>query len=403
MKLFKKIIAVVMALVIGLSAVYSTAAISTDVQSSRPQFYSVEDYKQKLWDEGFPVFTTEQFLKIYTFFGKIISVVTGRWIFSPERIEVTVDDFVTEACNHIMENSGLDIVSILKNFPDFDDLADITYSVFEIDTLEFRNQMYDKRDECWANGDNTMATLYYFLGAYFSCIEKCEVVSEPTADNPDVYAVYLRLTFKDGGTEIYRPRIFINKVTGECTGNDSTGLVGIGFNFNLSEMMVYATIDCWMREFGFCVLYDVAANSMPLLWHYVTRRFEFEYDGLEWMIQMWKGNYLITNGGEVGLYNREPGSFGTFYNTATDDQLLEMSLQIYHGDELLVNQDPQLHWWVNGFQMGERRYIPDSLTLHFSIVMPDEEMLKAFCEAMDNHYRHDVTYTVDGLKVSVVW
>lgn len=403
MSLFKKSVAVVMALIIGLSAVLSTFAISADVRSGRPQFMSLSDYKQKLWDEGIPVFTTEQFLSIYNVIGTIFRVVSGQWLFAPERIEVTVDDFVTEACNHIMVNCGLDIVSILTNAPDINDLAEIANKVFEIDTVEFRKQMYDKRDESWANGDNTMANLYYFLGAYFSLIEKCEVVSEPTAADPDVYAVYLRLTYKDGGTDEYRPRIFINTVTGECTGVDGTGLVGIGFNYNLADLMVYATIDGWMREFGFCIMYDLAANSMPLLWHYVTRRFEFEYDGLEWMIQIWKGNYLITNGGEVGLYNRTPDKWGSYYNCATDDQLLEMSLQIYHGDELLVNQEPQYHWWINGFKMCDRMYIPNSLTMHFTIVMPDEEMLNAFCEAMDNHYRKDVEYTVDGLKVSVVW
>ncbi len=403
MKAAKKIIALAMALVIGLSFSLSTFAVSSDVQSSRSIFMSLDEYKQKLWDEGVPVFTTEQFMNIYKVFGSIFSFFTGQWLFSPERIDVTVDEFVTEACNHVYLNCGLDIVSILKNFPDINDLAEITDNVFEIDTVEFRNQMYDKRDECRRQGDNTMANVYYFLGAYFSVIEKCEVLSEQTADNPDVYAVYLRLTFKDGGTEIYRPRIFINTVTGECSDKKGAGLVGIGFNFNLAEMMVYATIDCWMRNFGFCLFYDLAANSMPLLWNYETRRFKFEYDGLEWMIQAWKGNYLITNGGEVGLYNRTPDKFGTFYNCATDDQLMEMSMQVYHGEDLLVNQEPQFHWWINGFNMSDRMYIPSSLTMKFSIIMRDEEMLKAFCEAIDNHYRKDVTYTVDGLKISVVW
>lgn len=53
--------------------------------------------------------------------------------------------------------------------------------------------------------------------------------------------------------------------------------------------------------------------------------------------------------------------------------------------------------------MSKRLYIPDSLTMKFSILMPDEEMLNAFCESIDNHYRHDVKYTVEGLKVNVVW
>ena len=38
-----------------------------------------------------------------------------------------------------------------------------------------------------------------------------------------------------------------------------------------------------------------------------------------------------------------------------------------------------------------------------AIEMKDEEMLKAFCDAVDNHYRKDMKYTVDGLTVNVVW
>ena len=80
-----------------------------------------------------------------------------------------------------------------------------------------------------------------------------------------------------------------------------------------------------------------------------------------------------------------------------------MSMQILHGDKVLVNKPLQLHWWVNGFNLGTRMYLPESLTMKFSIVMKDEEMLKSFCEAIDNHYRHDVTYTVDGLTVYAIW
>ena len=114
------------------------------------------------------------------------------------------------------------------------------------------------------------------------------------------------------------------------------------------------------------------------------------------MIQIWKGNYLIINGAEVAVYNRNPDEkFGTFYDTATDGQHMEMSLQVYHGDELIVNREPQMHWrGGNGFQMSTGIYIPDSLTINFSILMPDENMLKAFCDSIDKHYRKDVTYSV---------
>lgn len=399
MKNFKKIIAVILSLIITATAALPAVAISTE----QAEISGISDYKQMLWEEGFPVFSTEKFMKIANIFNSIIRLFTWQWIFPENHFNVTIDDFVTNACDYVFENCCLDIVTLLTNIPDINGFAEITTKVFNIDTVEFRNQMYAKRDEYWDQGNTFLSSACDLLGAYMSVIELCEVYAEPTANNPVVYEVRIRLTYRDGGSDIINPGIFINTETGECTNRNNSGLVKTGFNFSLADMMVYATIDCWMRDFGFCVFYDIAANSMPLLWNYETRRFKFDYNGLEWMIQIWKGNYLITNGGEVGLYNRKPGSFGTFYNTATDDQLLEMSMQVYHGDDLIVEQKPQKHWWVNGFNMSDRMYLPESLTLKFSIVMPDEEMLNAFCEAIDNHYKHDVTYSVDGLTINVAW
>lgn len=402
MKITKKILAFVMAFIISVTAFLPAYALSTEVQYSRPDLFDIKEYKQKIYDEGYPVITTEQFLSIANFFGFVKSVFTGGLFLPREKFNVTVDDFVTEACNDIYLHCGLDIVALLTNVPDINGLAELTVKVFQIDTATIKDQLYEKRDEFARQGNPTLAKACFFLGAYLSIIEECLIYAEPTED-PDVYEVKLKATFKDGGCEYYYPGIFINVVTGECSNEDGSGLVGTGFNFNLKSMLVYATIDSWMRNFGFCVFYDIAANSMPLLWNYVTRRFRFDYDGLEWMIQIWKGNYLITNGAEAGVYNRQPGSFGTFYNCASDDQLMEMSLQVYHNEELLVDQPPQMHWWINGFQMNSRRYEPMSLTMKFSIQFPNEEMLYAFTESIDSHRKQDVTYTIDGLTIYVTW
>ena len=401
----KRIVSFFMSIVIVITAFVPTFAYSrtkSDVAFARPEIMTLSEYKAKLLEEGFPVITTEQFLKVTSFFLFIFRVATGRIFLHQENFDVSFDELVGNACDTVYNDCGLDIVSLLKSIPDFNDPAKIAVEVFDIDTDTIRDEMYNKRDEAKENNDEVMYFVYYFLGAYLAIMEKCTIYSVPTED-PDVYEVKAMIYFNDETTDSLDTDIYINVVTGECTNKDGSGLAGTGFNYNLHESLAYATIDSWMRRFGFCVFYDIAANSMPLLWNYITRRFTFEYDGLEWMIQIWKGNYLITNGGEVGVYNREPGTFGTFYNCATDDQLMEMSLQVYHGDDLLVNQDPQMHWWINGFQMSKRRYIPDSLTMKFTILMPNEEMLNAFCESINNHYLHDVSYTVEGLKISVVW
>lgn len=405
MKISKKILAAIMAVVIGLTACLPAAALSyNETQNNRPEILTVSEYKAKLWEEGYPVFTTKQFLKIYNMISLVVNVMTGQGFHADDRFDVTVDEFVTESCNHIYQNCGLDIVSLLTNIPALNDGAELITKVFNIDIETIREEMYDKRDAYEDEGNTVMSSVCFFLGAYLAIMDKCEIFAEPTEEDPNMYEVKLKVTYRNGEYDTHCPGIFINAETGECTGNDSTeGLLGIGFNFNLSEMMVYATINAWMRDFGFCLFYDLAAGSMPALWNYITRRFKFDYDGLEWMIQIWKGNYLITNGGEVGVYNRTPDKFGTYYECASDDQLMEMTLQVYHGDDLLVDQEPQYHWWINGFRMSDSMYIPESLTLKASIVMLDEEMVKAFCESIDKHYIHDVTYTVEGLKVNIVW
>ncbi len=399
MKYFKRIISVVLALVI----VFSAISVSAETVDSEPKLRNLSDYKEYLMDEGYPVFTTSDFYGIFNTLSSVFRFLTGLWIFPQEKFNVEIDGFLTDVSEHIAFNSGLDFAAIITNLPESNQLADIVTTTFQIDTAEFRRQMYIKRDQYNDEGNMALVALYGLMGMYWSVISKCEIYALPSESNPDVYEVFIRLTYKDGGQEEFFPGLLINTVTGECTNVGDNGIVGVGFNMNLSEMLVYATVNCWMRDFGFCYLYDVAANSMPIFFNYNTRRFKFEYNDLEYMIQIWKGNYTISNGGEVGVYCRDKLKFGSYYDSANDEQMLEMSMQILHGDRILVDKPLQLHWWINGFNLGTRMYLPESLTMKFSIVMTDEEMLNAFCEAIDNHYMHDVTYTVDGLTVNAIW
>ena len=400
MNLFKKVISIVLALVIASSAIVSVTAETAD---SEPSLYNLTDYKEFLMDEGYPVFTTANFYGIFNAFSTVMRILTGSWIIPQKKFNVEVDEFLTGVSEHITLNSGLDFISILDNLPESNQLADIITTTFQIDTAEFRSQMYVHRDKYNDEGNIAMGAVYGLIGMYMSVISKCEIYALPSEDNPEVYETYIRLTYKDGGTETFYPGLLIDTVTGECYNHNDMGIVGVGFNMNLSEMLVYATVNCWMRNFGFCYLYDVIANSMPVFFNYNTRRFKFEYNDLEYMIQIWKGNYTVANGGEVGVYCRDKAKFGSYYDSANDEQMLEMSMQILHGDKILVDKPLQSHWWVNGFNLGTRLYLPESLTMKFSIVMTDEEMLNAFCEAIDKHYMHDVSYTVDGLTVNAIW
>ena len=263
---FKRIFSIILSILIVVTAVLPTLAeseVEADIANDRPAVMTLSEYKSQLRDEGLPVITTEQFLKITSFFNTIFRIFTGQ-IFTPERkFNVEFDDLVGNACNTVFNDCGLDIVALLSSIPDFTQPAQIAVKVFNINTDTIREEMYDKRDEAKENNDDTMYYVYYFLGAYLAIIEKCTIYGVPTND-PDVYEVEALIYFKDGTTDSLDTDIYINIVTGECTNKDGSGLAGTGFNFNLQEALVYATIDSWMREFGFCVFYDIADFSINL-------------------------------------------------------------------------------------------------------------------------------------------
>lgn len=398
MKLTKKLLSLILAIVM-LSTAFVPGVYAVNEEED---ISSVNEYKSFLANVSMPVISTENFGVILNVLKTFYTLLTGT---EPEvnKFNVTVDDMLLEITDEICESSGLDLGLIAENVPDINVIARALGERFEIDTTAFREARYAKRDEYLANGNEAMASLCHAIGAFMSIIEECEIYTEKT-NEANVYRVMLHVVYEDGVEETHDAGLYINTKTGECYNKNGAGMFSSGYNFNFKEMVVYTTVDCWMRNFGFCLFYDVAANMMPISYSYVTRRFKFEYDGLEWMIQIWKGNYFISNGGEVGIYSREPGkNIGSFYNCATPEQELPMSMDILIGDKLLLSRPLQKHWWISGFHLSNRRYIPSLLTLKTTIVMTDEEMLNAFTAAIDANVMDDVTYTVDGLKVNLVW
>lgn len=390
MKITKRIFAVLLAVVMLLTAVPFASAKEES---------SIETYKKEMLEYGFPVLSTEEFgglLKILQTFRYYLTGIEPN----TERIEVTYDETIRNITSQMCAESGLDFNLIAQNLPNLNLISNFFKNKYNINTTQFREERYAKEAEYAAQGNDLMATVCHTIGAFMSIIEKLSAYTVATEEE-NVYELVLYIEFEDGTTETHYPGVYINMETGECYGKNGTGVFGIGHNFNFYEMTIYSTVDCWMRNYGFCLFYDVAANLLPTNFKYITRRFKFSYDGLDWMIQMWKGNYFISNGGEVGLYWREKGQLGSFYNCATEE--IPMSLQVSIGDKILVNRKLQDHWWICGFNLGEKLYLPTALTLRTTLVMPDKEMLEAFTASIDANVMGDVSYTVDGLSVNVVW
>lgn len=157
-----------------------------------------------------------------------------------------------------------------------------------------------------------------------------------------------------------------------------------GFEYHPAEDIMGSTMNNVQREGGYCKGYDEAAiainsviDSEPLY---------FCYDGYEWMIELWKGQYGIETGCEIGIYYREqykPLStlektvLGKMYRCVPDERMLDMRFTLMkEGQELFV-RDWMRHWWLTGFHWGIFSE-PEQLTMSVSIRFPNREMQQAF-------------------------
>ena len=77
-----------------------------------------------------------------------------------------------------------------------------------------------------------------------------------------------------------------------------TGL--FGFKYSTTEKCFITSEDAWQRQYGYNENNDASAPVLAI--SYDTMRVYFDYDGLQWMIQYWKGQYgLILVGAEIGI------------------------------------------------------------------------------------------------------
>lgn len=183
--------------------------------------------------------------------------------------------------------------------------------------------------------------------------------------------------------------------TGQVTNPDGSGL--LGFSYDANEQVFYASLNAWQRNFGYTYVYDMAA-PLGVIW-YDTSRVYFNYDGKEWMIQLWKGQYgWVLIGCEIGLYYRDFNDDAfmvddkgrKFFKCAEDDMLIKMSLSLYRDGRLLFARRQQYSWWLTGFvpgmldNWGFTYDSPQSLTVDTMLTFRDEAMMDAFVEGLKN-------------------
>ncbi len=176
-----------------------------------------------------------------------------------------------------------------------------------------------------------------------------------------------------------------------------------GFEYDDKQGIYYSQMNPLQRNFGFNFVYDTAAPITGMI--YDTERLEFVYDGKEWMIQLWKGQYGITSGAEVGLYSRDPERVMQ-YDCADDDELIVMQYDFYNMGEYVFSRGPEKHWWLTGFKVFNVG-IPFMITMDITLKFTDNQMASAFLVALKKAQRASVSnpinYKRTGSTIRFIW
>lgn len=173
-----------------------------------------------------------------------------------------------------------------------------------------------------------------------------------------------------------------------------------GFKYNTKDKVFITAEDAWQRNFGYAETYDKVSGLGAI--SYDTIRVFYNFDGKDWMVQFWKGQYgFVMIGAEIGVYNRAEGATGnTFYNCVNDDEKFTMSMDIYRGTsgqnssqfEKLFSRSKTKTWWLTGFTPGtlnagsyvvnadKNRYIRQDAIIYFET--PEEA--QAFIGGLKN-------------------
>ncbi len=153
-------------------------------------------------------------------------------------------------------------------------------------------------------------------------------------------------------------------------GVDTAAIGGKVLNMTKKGDTYHADFDCWQQYFGYNDFYDLvfqwATSCEP-------KKFPFAYNGQEYVIWAWKGDYInMGAGAEMGIYT----GGGPHWRV---DKNLAMPMWVwlkYDGKTIVSHNDTT--WWITGFNPNYLNKNENSLTAIFSIRFNDPGMYYAF-------------------------
>ena len=179
-----------------------------------------------------------------------------------------------------------------------------------------------------------------------------------------------------------------------------------GYTYEPSQDIFATRQDAPQKHFGYTEIYDRSAAFFHMVFDYET--IYFDYNNRTWLIEIWKGQYGINSGCELGVYYADeivpPEKYAsTLFKAVDANENLPITLKLHRKPATESNAFEVLgqirgrHWWPAIFKMG-RFSKPAELLVQVSIRFHDYAMLCSFLRSFKVTLPA-TCYTVNGLTV----
>ncbi len=170
---------------------------------------------------------------------------------------------------------------------------------------------------------------------------------------------------------------FLLLVSG-CGKNAAETIDHYGFQYDGQQDIYVSKIDTWQRKMGYSSFLDSSAVSSGMVID--CEPVQFEYNGKRYMIEMWKGQYDLSTGAEIGIY-RKASAAAASWECGDNKDMLDMSYSLKKNGKGIFNRRGH-HWWLTGFKPGEFSN-PEDLTMDIAINFDSQPgMLNAFINGL---------------------
>lgn len=164
-------------------------------------------------------------------------------------------------------------------------------------------------------------------------------------------------------------------------------IMPLGYQYLKCPDIFVSAFDARQREFGYTHSYDCFAPCFNMVFD--SEPVYFDYDNRTWLIELWKGQYGINTGAEIGIYcadsiippherNRE------LFHTVLNEEIPIFSMNLkrnVNNEEQEIANISMPHWWLAAFRMGCFSQ-PDNLCADFCISFSDYGMMHEFADAL---------------------